>query len=220
MLEIRHERYEIEKTLNANLNNEEDIIKLVAPENVTVDRDILKWSASESAKLYEIKATLNNQVTLFTTSSIQYDIKAFAIGNWTFEVRALGDGVFSESSNYSQSFTHEIEPIYLTIPQNIAINSGVFSFNAVNDAVSYIVKINDSEVSINQTSLNLNSYNLNPGTYIVSVKAIGNNQSIIDSTFSSTVTFVIERTLTPLESEVVDIVKNEIKELILLLLKR
>jgi hypothetical protein len=75
-------------------------------------------------------------------------------------------------------------------------------------------------VSINQTSLNLNSYNLNPGTYIVSVKAIGNNQSIIDSTFSSTVTFVIERTLTPLESEVVDIVKNEIKELILLLLKR
>ena len=220
MLEIRHERYEVEKTLNANLNNEEDIIKLVAPENVTVDGDILKWSASESAKLYEIKATLNNQVTLFTTSSIQYDIKAFSIGNWTFEVRALGDGVFFESSNYSQSFTHEIEPIYLTIPQNIAINSGVFSFNAVNDAVSYIVKINDSEVSINQTSLNLNSYNLNPGTYIVSVKAIGNNQSIIDSTFSSTVTFVIERTLTPLEGEVVDIVKNEIKELILLLLKR
>jgi predicted KAP-like P-loop ATPase len=34
------------------------------------------------------------------------------------------------------------------------------------------------------------------------------------------VTFVIERTLTPLEGEVVDIVKNEIKELILLLLKR
>lgn len=220
MLEIRHERYEIEKTLNANLNSEEDIIKLEAPENVFVDGNILKWSTSESAKLYEIKATRNNQVTLFTTSAIQYDIKAFAIGNWTFEVRALGDGVFSESSNYSQSFTHEIEPIYLTIPQNIAINSGVFSFTAVNDAVSYIVKINDSEVSINQTSLNLNSYNLPPGTYIVSVKAIGNNQSIIDSQFSSTVMFVIERTLTPLESEVVDIVKNEIKELILLLLKR
>lgn len=220
MLEIRHERYEIEKTLNANLNSEEDIIKLEAPENVFVDGNILKWSTSESAKLYEIKATRNNQVTLFTTSAIQYDIKAFAIGNWTFEVRALGDGVFSESSNYSQSFTHEIEPIYLIIPQNIAINSGVFSFTAVNDAVSYIVKINDSEVSINQTSLNLNSYNLPPGTYIVSVKAIGNNQSIIDSQFSSTVMFVIERTLTPLESEVVDIVKNEIKELILLLLKR
>jgi uncharacterized lipoprotein YddW (UPF0748 family) len=220
ILEIRNERYDIENRLALNLNPDGDIKKLESPSNVFVEEGKLRWSVSPSAKLYEIKATSNNQVTFITTSSSQYDLKTFSIGSWTFEVRALGDNVFFESSNYSTSVTHQIEPLYLTIPKNISINSGILSFDAVNHAVSYIVKINQSEISINQASLNLNNFNLQPGTYVISIKAKGDSQTIIDSDYSQTVTFIIERKLTPLETEVQDIVKNEVKELILLLLRK
>jgi uncharacterized lipoprotein YddW (UPF0748 family) len=224
VLEIRYERYSIDQSIDITINPDPDHVtdpeQLAAPINVRYENSKLIWDAVDNASQYEITLNFNDQVYTFNSTIAEYTFNNLNVGTYSFSVRALGDGFFFTSSEQSQPFEKVIEPIYLEVPQNVTIESGVLSFDIVSNAVSYVVKINQDELIINDPFINLNQFNLQPGTYVISVKARGNGSSIIDSAFSETYTFVVERVFTEVEAEIDAIIKNDIRALILFLLTK
>lgn len=78
----------------------------------------------------------------------------------------------------------------LETPANVKIVDDVLSWNQVQKATGYVVKVDENEHSTSTTSFNLLNLTLAEGTYQVSVKAVG-NEEVKDSRYSNTLIYVV-----------------------------
>jgi hypothetical protein len=88
-------------------------------------------------------------------------------------------------------------------------------FDSVHHAVEYNVKINYTEFTIDEHVLDLPF-----GQYVITVRALGNDQAILDSATSEPYTYVTKRELDGFDRVVSDILKHEVKEIIFGFLKQ
>jgi len=79
--------------------------------------------------------------------------------------------------------------IELDTPQNIAIQDGVVTWDAVTDAESYLVSVGTQIFTVTDTTFNLNELNLDPGEHLVHIVAMKGTAVSLPSV---TVHFVIE----------------------------
>jgi uncharacterized lipoprotein YddW (UPF0748 family) len=224
LLEIRIQRTTIDVNFDFNINPDpgftEPPTQFMAPTNLRIEGNFLKWDGVSHATRYQVIATQDGvQVIYPSIIGTQYSIANLNPGLFTFKVKALGDGFIFTDSEISETITYDISPILLTVPSNLRVEDDIVKFDPVDHAIAYEVKINFSEFTITSTSFDLKPFNLAPGVYNITVKALGNNLAIFDSDVSETYAYIIERELTEVQKEVESIVKQEIRELILFLLK-
>jgi len=218
VLDLQLSRLILDQTIDISVNPDpdtiEEIVLLQAPLDFRIENDSLKWSSVDHAFNYEIVATKDGIDQTVNVNGTSYSLINFPPGEYTFKIRSIGDGFFYESSTFSPSVSHTIEAIILVTPQNLRVENKIVLFDAVSGALSYRLMIDFSDFELTTTSFSLSQFNLGPGTYQITIQAIGNGNAIIDSSVSPVYYYVIEKSWTAEELLVQEIIKSEIKEFV------
>ena len=182
---------------------------LVVPTGLRVEYDILYWNEVDYASKYRVKIGDYEYSTVDTYYSLEV-----GVGEYMLSVKAVGDGVLYESSDWSEEFAYTktnsndnpiIEGTALTQPVNLKVVDEVLSWDGVTNATKYKVRVNDNEYDVNQLTYVLD---LEEGQYDLSIKAIGNGKEYLDSDWSVKLLHIVEGK-TPSE----DIVAQQVRYL-------
>lgn len=216
VLELRHQRMILDVTIDISTNPDPDTmsapIQLDQPQNLAISGNQVVWDSVPHALRYELVQTQGTVEKVYQVSGTTYPLIELYPGQYSFKVRAIGDGFFYLSSNDSQSIDYEVISVKLATPTNIRVEDRVIKFDAVPNATAYKVIIDFSDFRITGTSFNLAPYNLNPGTYQITVQALGNGYAILDSDVSSIYAYIIPKVKSVVELEIIafrnDVIKN------------
>lgn len=143
-----------------------------------VENGALKWDVLENAEKYEIM--YNGNILPATVGTASYDIPA---GEFSYKVRALKGLAESTDGNipYYSSWSDAVTGKVLAAPKNLSYNSEVFTWEKVDGAASYIIKIGNEEFSVPS---NRYEYAAGEEDFTVSVCAVGNaTAKIYDSQY-------------------------------------
>ncbi len=139
---------------------------LAKPANLAVaDGTMLAWDAVENAQYYEVYVGETKYTTLNNSLSLQNHSGALEI-KVTAKARTL-----AKSEEATLTYTRE----KLATPQNIKVNGGEVSWDAVNGATSYIVTVDGKEFSTTTNSFALSDTNFDSAktTHTLTVQAKG-----------------------------------------------
>jgi len=132
--------------------------------------EVITWDAVEGATSYLVKITAGGQTeekTVYTNSFFAGNYR----GEITIEVTPVAFGYNATSNNISYTNNK------LLAPSNIKVNGDVISWDAVEGATGYIVKIGDKEYSVSSNSLTMGDGYYVDGQveYVISIKAQASN---------------------------------------------
>ncbi len=215
-LETRLERMNLDITIDISVNPDPDTLTeptvLDTPSNVSIVNGSIQWSAVSHALRYELVQKQGSEERSFFVNGTSYSLSQLLPGNYDFKVRAIGDGFFSLNSAYSTPISYEIIAQKLATPANLRVEDGIIRFDAVANATAYRVVIDYSDFTITTTSLSLIPYQLPPGTYSITVQAMGNGYAILNSDVSAVYSYVIIRPKTAVELTILafrdDVIKS------------
>ena len=140
---------------------------LATPENFVLDgtNEKLSWSAVKYADYYLL--TINDGEAINMGTKTSFDLKGYAKGEYTFKLVAVGRG-FNNSVAATATWTKST----LAAPSKPVLNDYTLTWNAVEGAKGYIVKIGDRTIDTDT-----NAYTFTAGdfaankTYAISVCA-------------------------------------------------
>ncbi len=215
-LEITLERMNLNDSIDISTNPDPDASTepetLMTPDSVTIENNTISWSSVLHAIRYELVQIQGEVEVSFLVSSTSYQLSQVYPGIYQFKVRAIGDGFIYLSSPFSEPIAHEVQAVTLATPTNLRVINNVVSFNPVSGATGYLLLIDYSDFRLSSTSFSLAPYSLPPGTYRITIQAVGNGYAILDSAVSAPVFYEIERPLTATEATILafrdDVIKS------------
>lgn len=146
---------------------------------LAVEQGSLTWDALADAEKYEIM--YNGDIVSSNVGTTSF---AMQPGEFSYKVRALkglaenADGNIPYYSVWSTAITGTV----LTAPTNLTYDSEVFTWEKVNGASSYVIKIGNEETT---ATTNRFEYIAGKEDFAVSVYAVGNKaENIYDSCYS------------------------------------
>lgn len=162
-----------------------DFTKLATIENFTVENNTIMWDKVVNAGGYLI--SVNDVIYDLGTTSSFYIGEDFIEGNYSIKIACVGTGNQYVMSNFSS----EKVLTKLATPLNLQIVNGKVTYNAVENASSYMLDINGvkksvsaSEITNNMASLDLQ---LESGNYNIKVQAIGDGKTYLNSSYSTVI---------------------------------
>jgi len=140
-------------------SQQKQITRLSVPRNIAYDGNIITWNGVAGATGYELD--INGRTYESTQARFEY----FAgTQNVSIKIRALGDS----NTVFNSAFSNEEIYLQLGTVTNIRVEAGVITWDAVDGATGYKIKINNTELS----SVQLHNYysELSSGvTYKISI---------------------------------------------------
>lgn len=170
-------------------------LQLPAPENLTMDFNVLIWDEVLLAQEYLITIDSGGeQPEQIITDSPRLSLAGRPDGIYSIHVQAIGDDVIYQDSPLSEQYIHIIGdysgPMILKAPQNVSVtgktefNELVISWSPVSNASFYQVIINNEDEIIinetNETSLNINEH----GVHSIKIRAVGDDLNYATSPFT------------------------------------
>ncbi|MBQ7923696.1 MAG: hypothetical protein IJ329_00160 [Clostridia bacterium] len=148
---------------------------LPAP-TVTIDGNTASWTAVDNASGYAYKIGVNGEEKTVSGTSVTLT------HNQTLYVKALGDNETALDSAWSVAATYKAATLSTPV---VALNGNTASWTAVDNASGYAYKIgvNGEEKTVSGTSVTLTH------NQTVYVKALGDNETALDSAWSEAVTY-------------------------------
>ncbi len=160
-------------------------IKLAEIPNFTVSNNTISWNKVTNAGGYLI--SINNNIYNLGTVSSFYFGEEFEAGEYEIKIASVGTGNQYVMSNFTESKTLTKLPV----PENLQILNGKITYNAVENASSYILDINGVKKSISSNLISNNVASLDvaleSGNYNIKVQAVGNGTEFLNSSFSQAV---------------------------------
>jgi len=184
-IEVRATRGE-EATAYSSPTNVVAILELAAPTNVRQDGSIVLWDAVLGATGYIVKI---NDVENFTLET-SYQITVTEPSSVQILATGRTDG-YIVSSPFSDILYIKVP---LMTPTGIAYDNGLVSWNAVANASSYIILINDT----NEFTSPINSVTISidfVGSVNIKVKAVATGDQYVDSAWGQTTLSIAPITL-------------------------
>ncbi len=176
---------------------------VAAPTNLDMSGNVLSWQAVDGAESYEVDV---ENLGTFTTKNTTFFVEVSATGSYKIRVRAVKGDIYSE---YSEVYTYVVEKILATPEVSYDELSKVVSWNAVEGAAKYTVRVRytDKDISsegaiVEMTEVSGTSYALEkeeytkPGSFTIEVKALaGEDSQSTDSAYSKPYVFANSATL-------------------------
>ena len=180
---------------NTNVTSDDQAKTPLATPTLTLSGNVASWTQISGAVNYELSLdgeTSNTNITTYTFNQTEP-------GTYKLKVRALAsnDSNFT-NSDYSNEVAYTVEakaPIKekLTAPI-ISLNDDVVSWEPINNASGYQIKINDDEKQLKSTSYQITESTV--GTYKIQVMALAAADSnYLNSDYSNEVEYVVESVL-------------------------
>lgn len=160
-------------------------ITLSVPTNVSITNDLLSWDAVTDATSYMV--VIDELEVVVTTTSYDLTNQALEAGTYDIFVKAIAGDVESMNSALVNYVVLE-DTLTLTAPENVTITGDSLSWDAVTNATSYMIVIDELSIPVSTTNYDLTNQALDPGTYDIYVKAIAGN---IESSHSATVSYIV-----------------------------
>ncbi len=164
------------------------ITKLATPV-VTIDKNVISWSAIENATGYVVYV---DNVPCDPITATTYTITKTSPADYNVVVKAKGDGkVVLIDSDLSNKVVYSL--VELSAPANLAVNGGIVTWDAVANATSYVISVGDYVVeNVTATSYALSLAEITAGTYTLSVVAVGDGISYLTGPQATVENFVVE----------------------------
>ncbi len=141
--------------------SENDVNKLSAPTlELNQEKNGLVWNSIENATGYEIQ--VNNEEPVSVTSYLFSEVA----GNYSIKVRAIGNGINYETSDYSNPFVYESKQVSI---DKLSNNNGAVTLTGVAAKDLYVM---EGESSYTKISNDTTTYQTNSSTN-VAFKAVG-----------------------------------------------
>lgn len=173
---------------------------LAAPVNITVRGDDLSWDRVDGAASYVVSVVGEDYSQEGTSDNGFYKLEITKPGTYTITVAAVAeDGTVGAKGSISYLFKQR-----LTTPGKPAYNAGVLSWDAVENAVSYSLRIWDpvdneliENIAVEGTSYTLDAEKYGKtGAYDISVMAVADPEGFYsDSVYSEAYSLVNGTTL-------------------------
>ena len=174
---------------------------VAVPTNVNISGTTLSWTAVSNAVGYRIyiDGTARTTGTDITTTSFNLATLNLAVGTYDVQVRALGNGTTTHDSNLSAAVEFVLQTLALEAPANVNLQGNVLHWNAVTGTIGYVIYVGGVVHSAPTTATHfaLGALSLPAGNHNVQVRALGNNETTLDSPLSTAVTFTVGATLPP-----------------------
>jgi len=152
-----------------------EIEQLATPTNVAESGNKITWNQVANATSYQV--SINGESQVVSTNEMDKPE-----GGYKIKVKALGDGVIYEDSQYSVEITN-----MLSAPTGVKINeSKVVSWNAVSGAQGYALDINGEQIDVG-TATTYTFDKPEDKNYIIKVKAKGDGNPYFDSDYAGIV---------------------------------
>ena len=173
---------------------------LDAPANITVRGDDLSWDRVEGAASYSITVVGEGYSDEGTSDNGFYKLEFTEPGVYTISVTAVAeDGSLGKTGSISYTFKQR-----LAAPGKPAYNAGVLTWNAVENAVSYNLRVWNpvddkliENIAVEGTSYTLDAEKYGAtGAYDISVSAVADPEGVYsDSVYSEAYSLVNGATL-------------------------
>lgn len=152
--------------------------------NLKIENGLLIWDALDSAEKYAVM--YNGNIVSENVGTNSYKTEE---GSFSYKVRALKGQAESTDGNipYYSIWSEAISGSILGAPKNLMYDSENFTWEKVNNASSYVLKIGNEEF---KTTTNKYAYAAGNQDFEVSVRAVGDmSKQIYDSAFSEAKTY-------------------------------
>ena len=153
-------------------------------QNLKIENGLLTWDTLDSAERYAVM--YNGSVVAENLGTNSYETKE---GSFSYKVRALKGQAESSDGNipYYSIWSDPISGSILGAPKNLTYDSESFTWEKVNNASGYILKVGNEEFT---TTTNKYAYAAGNLDFEVSVKAVGDvNKKVYDSAYSEVKTY-------------------------------
>ena len=174
---------------------------VATPTNVNIAGNTLTWTAVSNAEGYHVYIDGTVRTTApITATTFDLGTLGLAVGSYDVQVRALGNGTTTHHSNLSTAVTFNMQTVQLPTPTNVHLqDQNVLHWNEVPNARHYLVYVGDMVNSppITTTFFAIASLNLPVGHHYVSVRAVGDGVTTVNSALSSPVQVTVGATTPP-----------------------
>jgi len=172
------------------------------PTNVNIAGTNLSWTAVSNAIGYRIYVggTARTTGTEITATNFNLATLNLAIGTHEVQVRALGNNTNTFDSALSTAVNFEVTIITLDAPANAHLrDTTVLHWDAVPGTRGYTIYVGGAVRSAPTTATHfaLGTLSLAAGEHSIQIRALGNNETTLDSPLSTPVTFTVGATLPP-----------------------
>jgi len=165
-----------------------EIIQLDAPTELAVNNGILTWTSTHDN--FEI---FIDGVSVGTSTANSFTLDLTNVGIYSITVKALGNNINVLDSELSVAYTYEI--VQLEAPIGLAVNNGILTWSSTHDSFEIFL----DGVSVGTTNTNSFTLNLTTiGVYILTVVAIGDNITTLDSDPSNEYEYIIRQLDAPI----------------------
>jgi len=151
----------------ASVSDEYVVVRnLAAVENLTVDEttDQVSWTAVENATSYTVSVVYAGKTDTYTVNGTSYSLKNYGAGEIKISVVAVA---FGYNSAVATETTYA--KARLSAPTNLVLNWQTLTWDVVEGATGYIVKIGDKTYETSTNSLALTSDNIPTGVSSVEI---------------------------------------------------
>jgi len=179
--------------------------RLPAPTNLDVTGTMLAWDVVDYAVGYRIYVDDSPVGDVVTETAFDLASLNLGNGNFTIQVRAIGEG-FNLNSLLSEyvifiAYT-PVVPQPLPAPTNLHIVASTLRWDAVASATGYRVYVNGTARAIaTTTSINLATLQLAIGDHSIQLRTLSNGITNLDSVLSATINFTIQPPPPPQEPD-------------------
>lgn len=152
--------------------------------NLKIEQGQLVWDSLDTAERYAVM--YNGNVVSESVGTNRYPTEE---GSFSYKVRALKGQAESTDGNipYYSVWSEPVTGTILSAPKNLSYNSETFTWEKVDKATSYVLKIGNEEFP---TTTNQYAYAAGTEDFAVSVYAVGNAANkIYDSAYSEEKTY-------------------------------
>lgn len=165
--------------VNANIN----ITKLASPKVLAVtNQGVVNFEEVAGASSYQVYLD-NNFVNSTSTNSFALNFLNISAGNHTVKVQAIGNGVSTISSGLENAVEYEFTK--LDTVTAITVLNNVISFETVNGAINFSVKVNNGAPVLNGVTDGTQTYKINNsvinGVNQITIVTVGDNVKNISS---------------------------------------
>lgn len=148
-------------------------------ENLTIESGIITWDDLPDAEGYQIAS--GTEILDIIVSVNQFEIPKTGTFNYRFKPIKINDSANNNITYYSV-WSEKISGEILDVPENINYDSEIITWDAVTNASSYIVEIDEETFEVDSPRMNYQTTNED---FNLRIKAVGQlDDDIYDSVFS------------------------------------